>query len=127
MDELSIMIDVINKQEAVARTFVEHVQDILMPVRSSVDERMKEKGLSSTFGNHETIIVLPNHPYPTEDSRYFKDRAQEVLESLEGRVSELTGLKDVANKTSQSLRDLLDLKQQQVVCNLSFNGTNFLV
>jgi len=120
MDELSMMINVITKQEVVARAFVKHVQKTLMPARSSIEERVKEMGLSSTSGNRETIVVLNDHPDSIQDSEYIMDSAQEVLEGLGGRVSELTGLKDAANKVSQSLQDLLSLKQQQVVFNLKF-------
>ncbi|XDG07332.1 hypothetical protein ABKA04_006947 [Annulohypoxylon sp. FPYF3050] len=85
MDELQIMIRIIEEQRMVVDTFTKQIEESRLSTASS--------GISSM------VLTL--------------GRARRLQVSIEGRLNELRMLLRLAKKTSDALKDLLTIKQQQ--------------
>lgn len=85
MDELQIMIRIIEEQRMVVDTFTKQIEESRLSTDSS--------GISSM------VLTL--------------GRARRLQVSIEGRLNELRMLLRLARKTSDALKDLLTIKQQQ--------------
>ncbi|KAI0891067.1 hypothetical protein F4806DRAFT_336737 [Annulohypoxylon nitens] len=85
MDELQIMIRIIEEQRMVVDTFTKQIEESRLSTDSS--------GISSM------VLAL--------------GRARRLQVSIEGRLNELRMLLRLARKTSDALKDLLTIKQQQ--------------
>jgi hypothetical protein len=125
MDELFIMSQIKMQEETVARTFVKHVQRMLLPGSygdASIDNRSEHSFSSLSRGKRvsQTLLQSPAIQFgPNDDSVHCEDiyltlsSARELLDSMNDQILELKYLKDAAENTSLALKDLLALKQQQ--------------
>jgi hypothetical protein len=113
------------QEETVARTFVKHVQRMLLQGLSgdaSIDNRSDHSFSSLSRGKRvsQTLLQSPAIQFdPNDDSVHSEDiyltmsSARELLDSMNDQILELKYLKDAAENTSLALKDPLALKQQQ--------------
>ncbi|RYP79936.1 hypothetical protein DL769_002695 [Monosporascus sp. CRB-8-3] len=102
IDEIHIILKIQSQQQMVMKTFVKHVNQILL-------RRCRESAK-----NRAPIDVAEKPEDPEEDSaQRTLRRAQDLLDDVDDRTKELVGLLNSAKTTSNALKDLLTLKQQQ--------------
>ncbi|KUI59980.1 hypothetical protein VP1G_07196 [Cytospora mali] len=95
MDELDIMIYINEQQKAVMKKFVKNAKGLL-------NHKLNPSKLSTgTKEQRKTEL------------KWFSKMAEELLDDVDDRINELSGLRRSAETTSKSLDDLLALKQQQ--------------
>ncbi|RYP90967.1 hypothetical protein DL770_002883 [Monosporascus sp. CRB-9-2] len=102
IDEIHIILKIQSQQQIVMKAFVKHVEQILL-----------RRGRESAK-NRAPNDVAEKPEDPEEDSaRRTLRRAHDLLNDVEDRTKELVDLLDNAKTTSNALKDLLNLKQQQ--------------
>ncbi|KUI66265.1 hypothetical protein VM1G_02448 [Cytospora mali] len=95
MDELGIMIYINEQQRAVMKKFVKNAKGLLNHKLNPSKSSTKTKDQRKT------------------ELKWFSKMAEELLDDVDDRINELSGLRRSAETTSKSLDDLLALKQQQ--------------
>ncbi|RYP64694.1 hypothetical protein DL771_008651 [Monosporascus sp. 5C6A] len=102
IDEIHIILKIQSQQQTVMKTFVKHLKQILL-------QRCRESAKNRAPNN---AAEKPEDPEEDSAQRTLR-RAQDLLDDVEDRTEELVGLLDSAKTTSNALKDLLTLKQQQ--------------
>ncbi|KAI8294268.1 hypothetical protein K4K59_005176 [Colletotrichum sp. SAR11_240] len=128
LDELDIMINVNNKQKDVIKRFTKHVENIfdasgewrdnmksLNPdgadwdYRNTASSRQNSPERAQGAGNEKDV----DQEREREKFIWFRKQAYDLISDVGDRIVELEGLRKSAESTSQGIKDLLDLKQQQ--------------
>ncbi|RYO82235.1 hypothetical protein DL766_003209 [Monosporascus sp. MC13-8B] len=102
IDEIHIILKIQSQQQMVMKAFVKHVKQILL---GRCREGAKNRGPND-------VAEKPEDPEEEPAQRTLR-RAQDLLNDVEDRTKELVDLLDSAKTTSNALKDLLNLKQQQ--------------
>ncbi|KAK2002584.1 hypothetical protein LX36DRAFT_626672 [Colletotrichum falcatum] len=133
IDELDIMIHVNKKQREVVKRFVKNVENIYDPSGSwrdetpssdgdgdrdylrsrsvsKADDGPRNKGRNRKAESQEEKKRLERE---RDEFTWFRKQAYDLISDVGDRVDELEGLRESAESTSQGIKDLLDLKQQQ--------------
>ncbi|KAF6833635.1 ankyrin repeat protein [Colletotrichum musicola] len=117
IDELDIMIHVNNKQRDVIKRFTKHVEAMYDPTGEWRDETMSPDGDRSYRSQRQRRDAGSPNPEARkreqEEFSWFRKQAYELIVDVGDRITELEGLRKSAESTSQGIKDLLDLKQQQ--------------
>ncbi|KAF6805552.1 ankyrin repeat protein [Colletotrichum sojae] len=119
IDELDIMIHVNNKQREVIKRFTKHVEAMYDPTGEWRDETMSPDGDRSYRSQRQRR--QNDSPYDNPETKereqdefsWFRKQAYDLILDVGDRITELEGLRKSAESTSQGIKDLLDLKQQQ--------------
>ncbi|RYP13191.1 hypothetical protein DL765_007018 [Monosporascus sp. GIB2] len=102
IDEIHIILKIQSQQQMVMKAFVKQVKQILL---GRYRESAKKRGPNG-------VTEKPEDPEEDSAQRTLR-RAQDLLNDVEDRTKELVDLLDSAKTTSNALKDLLNLKQQQ--------------
>ncbi|RYO93971.1 hypothetical protein DL764_007900 [Monosporascus ibericus] len=102
IDEIHIILKIQSQQQIVMEAFVKHVKQILL-------QRCRESAKNRAPND---VAEKPGDPGEHSAQRTLR-RAHDLLNDVEDRTKELVGLLDNAKTTSNALKDLLNLKQQQ--------------
>ncbi|KXH38946.1 hypothetical protein CSIM01_06083 [Colletotrichum simmondsii] len=123
IDELDIMIHVNGKQREVIKRFVKHVENIYDPSGKWRDETLSPDGNRDYFrsrsmsrGGEEirsTEEARKQEEREKDEFTWFRKQAYDLISDVDDRMNELESLRKSAETTSQGIKDLLDLKQQQ--------------
>ncbi|KAK2028547.1 hypothetical protein LX32DRAFT_719942 [Colletotrichum zoysiae] len=131
IDELDIMIHVNNKQKEVIKRFVKNVENIYDPSGEWRDETLSPNGERDYLRSRSMTRADDNperkgndrDPKSKEEKQkrvrekdeftWFRKQAYDLISDVGDRIAELEGLRKSAESTSQGIKDLLDLKQQQ--------------
>ncbi|KAJ9148654.1 Ankyrin repeat protein [Pleurostoma richardsiae] len=123
IDELDMMIHINKKQREVIRRFqkqVEHIMDPSGDFRAMRRDWDEANGLASPRSSSTSNGQFSSPPADDSDKAqkrnqfvWFTSNASELISEVEDRLEELNGLRQSAERTATSVKDLLDLKQQQ--------------
>ncbi|KAK8001125.1 hypothetical protein PG991_013347 [Apiospora marii] len=119
IEELEIMIHINRTHRTILNGFIHQVIHIMDP-----NGRLKHRVSLHKFDKDHAEATVPN-PQPSQASRKgsgivneadydrFETKANELLNKVTSRIEELEELRRSAQSTSDSIKDLLALKQQQ--------------
>ncbi|KAI1771434.1 hypothetical protein F4818DRAFT_454561 [Hypoxylon cercidicola] len=118
IEELNIMIDITKIHRKMITTFITNAENILDPLGGKQKRQMAARYFSSNSKeladlegtNSEDVNDTRKRE---EDYNWFKLNADETLENALSRINELEGLRDAAVYTTEGIKDILDLKQQE--------------
>ncbi|KAI1080947.1 hypothetical protein F5B20DRAFT_84801 [Whalleya microplaca] len=126
IEELDIMIHITKTHREILTTFVANAENILDPHREFGDH---DKRATMSYHRGSRVSNKPRDPTATdisqnssehgedggkrEDYIWFKLNADERIDNVKARIEELEELRGSAVSTAESVKDLLDLKQQQ--------------
>ncbi|KAI1385692.1 uncharacterized protein F4822DRAFT_351390 [Hypoxylon trugodes] len=124
IEELDIMLHITKTQKKILTKFIANAENILDPFGKFGDSKKREmtgrhlwnkakdkpKDLEVLYNNEVENPILNNR---RDDYDWFKHNADERLDEVVGRIEELEELRASAIDTAQSVKDLLELKQQQ--------------
>ncbi|KAI3542651.1 hypothetical protein CSPX01_06856 [Colletotrichum filicis] len=123
IDELDIMIHVNGKQREVIKRFVKHVENIYDPSGKWRDETLSPDGNRDYFRSRSmsrsgeditsTEEARKQEERKKDEFTWFRKQAYDLISDVDDRMNELESLRKSAETTSQGIKDLLDLKQQQ--------------
>ncbi|KAK0371562.1 hypothetical protein CLIM01_11086 [Colletotrichum limetticola] len=123
IDELDIMIHVNGKQREVIKRFVKHVENIYDPSGKWRDETLSPDGNRDYFRSRSmsrsgedirsTEEARKQEEREKDEFTWFRKQAYDLISDVDDRMNELESLRKSAETTSQGIKDLLDLKQQQ--------------
>ncbi|KAF3067199.1 hypothetical protein GL218_08506 [Daldinia childiae] len=141
VEELDIMIHITKVHEKMLLAFTSSAENLLDPF-GKFGENKKREMISNTSRGKTNKIAQSLAEYKEEgeslakhekegevpadekseksafekrrdDYNWFKLNADELLETIKGRIDELEELRKIAGRTADSVKDLLELKQQQ--------------
>ncbi|KAK1955974.1 hypothetical protein LY78DRAFT_697445 [Colletotrichum sublineola] len=116
IDELDIMLHVIKEQKEVIKRFVKNVESIYDPCGTWRDEAPSPDGERDYQRSRAMPMSGLNKEKlerQKEEFMWFRKQAYDLISDAGDRIAELEGLRKSAESTSQGIKDLLDLKQQQ--------------
>ncbi|KAI1498006.1 hypothetical protein F5X99DRAFT_342470 [Biscogniauxia marginata] len=126
IEELDIMLHITKTHRDILKSFVVNAEHILDPFGTFGQEskrpmtsqnlwmisRRNEERISSPASGRDHDYGLEDHKR-REDYHWFKTNADERYASVVDRIEELEELRSSAMNTADSVKDLLELKQQQ--------------
>jgi len=123
LDELSVITLIKDQGMNASRIFSEHVQYLLTGSKpeifsiENINERQhllpSGSGVPNTPMGHAIQPIHLGDMRNSEDIKLTLSSSQTLLKTLQDQIQELSSLTQAAKDVSLSLKDLLDLKQQQ--------------